>query len=134
MPKSHPMNKRIIVIASIFGILAVVLGAFGAHGIKSRVSADELDTWKTAVGYHFYHTLALLFLAIFSHRKSRLVTVAAYSFSLGIVLFSGSLYLLSAKNILQIGWAQILGPITPVGGLLFITGWVFLLMAAIKNK
>ncbi len=128
------MNKRIIVIASVFGTLAVILGAFGAHGLKKLVSADELDTWNTAVQYQFYHTLAMLFLATFSRFKNRAINAASWFFTSGILLFSGSLYLISAKEILNITNLSFLGPLTPVGGLCFILGWISLLIATIKNK
>jgi uncharacterized membrane protein YgdD (TMEM256/DUF423 family) len=128
------MNKRIIIFASVFGVLAVVLGAFGAHGLKKLVSADELDTWHTAVQYQFYHTLALLFLSTFSRFRSRAINAASWFFTAGILLFSGSLYLLSAKDILNITNVSILGPLTPIGGLMFILGWISLLVATIKNK
>lgn len=128
------MNKRIIIFASLFGILAVILGAFGAHGLKKLISADELATWQTAVQYQFYHTLALLFLATFSRFKSRAINAAAWFFTFGIILFSGSLYILSAKSILNIENVSWIGPVTPIGGLLFILGWISLLVATVKNK
>lgn len=128
------MNKRIIITASLFGILAVILGAFGAHGLKGRIDAGELKTWETAVDYHFYHTLALLFLSTFSRFKCRLINISYWSFTLGILLFSGSLYILAAKDILNITQTSFIGPITPVGGLFFIIGWTTLLLATIKNK
>ncbi|MEJ7692589.1 DUF423 domain-containing protein [Daejeonella sp.] len=128
------MNKRIIVIASVFGILAVVLGAFGAHGLKKLVSAEALDTWHTAVQYQFYHTFAMLFLATFSRFRSRTINAASWFFTIGIVLFSGSLYLISAKDILNIVNLSLLGPLTPIGGLFFILGWISLLVATIRNK
>lgn len=128
------MNKRIIIIASIFGILAVILGAFGAHGLKALITPGELDTWQTAVQYQFYHTLALLFLATFSRFKSRAINAASWFFTLGIVLFSGSLYILSAKALLNITDTSVLGPITPIGGVFFILGWISLLVATVKNK
>ncbi len=128
------MNKRIIIIASVFGILAVILGAFGAHALKVRLSTSELEVWKTAVDYQFYHTLALLFLTTFSPFNSREIKLASWFFSLGIILFSGSLYLISAKEILNISQISVIGPITPIGGLFFILGWISLLIATIKNK
>lgn len=128
------MNKRIIITASLFGILAVVLGAFGAHGLKGRIDADELKTWETAVHYHFYHVLALLFLSTFSRIRSRLINTSYWSFTIGILLFSGSLYILATKNILHITQTSFIGPVTPIGGLFFIIGWTSLLLAAIRNK
>ncbi len=128
------MNKRIIIIASVFGILAVILGAFGAHGLRKLVGPAELDIWNTAVQYQFYHTLALLFLATFSRFKSRAINAASWFFTFGILFFSGSLYVLAAKDILNITQVSFIGPVTPVGGLLFILGWISLLVATIKNK
>lgn len=128
------MNKRIIIFASVFGILAVILGAFGAHSLKKLISTDELGTWQTAVQYQFYHTFALLFLATFSRFKSRAINASSWFFTFGIILFSGSLYILSAKSILNIENVSWIGPITPIGGLLFILGWIGLLVATIKNK
>jgi uncharacterized membrane protein YgdD (TMEM256/DUF423 family) len=128
------MNKRIILTASLFGVLAVVFGAFGAHGLKDKISASELEIWKTAVDYQFYHTLVLLFLASFSRFKSRLINAASYMFTLGIILFSGSLYLLSTRSVTGLEWTNVLGPITPLGGVLFILGWICLFLATLKNK
>lgn len=128
------MNKRIIIIASVFGMLAVILGAFGAHGLKKLVSIDQLDAWHTAVQYQFYHTFAMLFLATFSRFRSRAINAASWFFTAGILLFSGSLYLISAKDILNIDSLSLIGPLTPIGGVFFILGWVSLLVATIKNK
>ena len=128
------MNKRIIIFASVFGILAVIFGAFGAHSLKKLISADELATWNTAVQYQFYHTLALLFLATFSRFPSKAINAASWFFTFGIVFFSGSLYLLSTKAILHLNSVSLLGPLTPIGGLFFILGWISLLVATIKNR
>ncbi|MBC7744149.1 MAG: DUF423 domain-containing protein [Flavobacterium sp.] len=128
------MNKQIILTATFLGILAVVFGAFGAHSLKSVLSSAELKTWETGVQYQFYHVLALLFLSTFSRFKSRLVNTSYWCFTFGIFLFSGSLYILSAKSILGISQTSFIGPITPIGGLFFITGWASLLLATIKNK
>lgn len=128
------MNKRIIIAASSFGMIAVILGAFGAHTLKARLSLSELEIWKTAVDYQFYHTFALLFLATFSKKESRSINLSAWFFSIGILLFSGSLYLISTKEILNITQMGVIGPVTPIGGLFFIMGWISLLVATIKNK
>ncbi|MBC7912935.1 MAG: DUF423 domain-containing protein [Pyrinomonadaceae bacterium] len=127
------MNKQIIITAGFFGLLAVVLGAFGAHALKASLSATDLDTWKTGVSYQFYHTLTLLFLSSFSKYRSRLIIIAFYAFTLGIIFFSGSIYLLSTHNITHIS-TSIIGPFTPLGGLFLILGWISLILAAIKNK
>ncbi len=128
------MNKRIIIIASVFGMLAVILGAFGAHALKTLLDPADLQVWKTAVEYQFYHTLALLFLSTFSRSRSRLINLASWFFALGIILFSGSLYLLAAKDLLNMNQFSFIGPLTPIGGLFFILGWISLLIATLKNK
>lgn len=128
------MNKQIILVASLFGVLAVILGAFGAHGLVGKVEASQLETWKTANQYHFYHTLALLFLSTFSRAKNASIRVAFVAFVLGILLFSGSLYLLSVRNLIGIQSLGVLGPITPLGGLCFIVGWAGLFVAAVRNR
>lgn len=127
------MNKRIVIIASIFGMLAVVMGAFGAHGLRDKISAAELDIWRTAVDYHFYHTLALLFLSRYSKGVSRVINFSFFGFVIGIILFSGSLYLLSTRSITGLDWS-FLGPITPIGGVFMILGWLGLLIATLRTN
>ncbi len=105
------------------GLLAVVLGAFGAHALRSQLDASALGIYETAVQYHFAHSLALLAVALL-HRTAtspRLLGFAGTAFAAGLLLFSGSLYLLSVTGI---RW---LGAITPIGGLSFIAGWSLLL-------
>jgi uncharacterized membrane protein YgdD (TMEM256/DUF423 family) len=127
------MNKQIIVTAAFFGLAAVVLGAFGAHALKASLSANQLDNWRTGVNYQFYHTLALLFLSTVSRLRGRLIKIAYFAFVLGILLFSGSLYLLSLNHLLGIN-TSFLGPLTPLGGFCLIIGWISLLLAALKYK
>jgi uncharacterized membrane protein YgdD (TMEM256/DUF423 family) len=120
------MNKlRWIQFVSLSGALAVALGAFAAHGLEGSLSAKYLATFRTAVLYQFLHTLALMGLICLPDGlvNSRLQTISAQSFALGIVLFSGSLYLLVATGI------SALGMITPLGGLAFIAGWLTLFVA-----
>jgi uncharacterized membrane protein YgdD (TMEM256/DUF423 family) len=128
------MNKQIIITASFLGVLAVIFGAFGAHALKAQLSSAHIETWHTAVQYHFYHVFAILFLSTFTRFKNNLIYISYYLFLFGIVLFSGSLYLLSCREILGWQWIRFLGPVTPVGGLLFIGGWISLALAAIRNK
>ena len=123
--------SRIRQIAAIFGIIAVIFGAFGAHALKAQLSATALENWKTAVNYQFIHALALLLLATL--QTNRFIRLSAWFFALGIVCFSGSLYLLSIREILTINKA-FFGPITPIGGLFFIIGWVFLFFSAFKKN
>lgn len=128
------MNRKIILTASFFGSVAVILGAFGAHGLKNVVAADQLAIWSKGVEYQFYHTFALLFLSTFARFRNKLVDLAYYCFTVGIIFFSGSLYLLATREVLQLSWVNMVGPITPLGGLLLLTGWIFLFFAALKNR
>ena len=128
------MNKRIIITASLFGALAVIAGAFGAHALRALLQPKQLEVWHTAVQYQFYHVFALLFLSTFSRFKNKLIVSTYYLFTFGIIFFSGSLYLLSCRDLLGMPGLIALGPITPIGGLLFIIGWVMLALAAIRNK
>ena len=128
------MNKRIILTAAFFGALAVVLGAFGAHSLKKIVTPESLAIWQKGVEYQFYHTFALLYLSTFARYKHKLISIAFGLFSAGIILFSGSLYLLALKDTNQTSLAEFLGPITPVGGLCLIAGWISLFLAALRDK
>lgn len=131
---NYCMNKKIILVAAFLGMLAVILGAFGAHGLEGKVTDAQLANWKTANQYHFYHTLALLFLSTFSRAKSQSILVSFIAFTVGIFLFSGSLYILSTRHLLGIEEVGILGPITPVGGVCFIVGWIGLFNAALRHR
>ena len=105
----------------IFAGLGVALGAFGAHGLESRLSEDDLSTYETAVQYQMYHAFALLILFTLSHTiPTHKVRMIGWSFVLGILLFSGSLYLYVITGI------SIFGAITPLGGVSFLFGWVIL--------
>ncbi len=128
------MNKRIILTAALFGALAVVLGAFGAHSLKKIVTPDSLVIWQKGVEYQFYHTFALLYLSTFARYKHKLISLSFIFFSSGIILFSGSLYFLALKSVYNLPFTVILGPITPIGGLCFILGWVCLFLAALRDK
>ncbi len=121
----------IIMTAAVFGALAVVLGAFGAHGLKAYLDAQQLENWKTAVSYQFYHTSALLILGLLTPAGQK-APFAFWAFCLGILFFSGSLYLLSTRSITGLS-VSFLGPITPIGGLMFIIGWVGLFISAFRN-
>jgi uncharacterized membrane protein YgdD (TMEM256/DUF423 family) len=105
--------------AAAFGFLAVLLGAFGAHGLESRLTElNRVETWETAVFYHFVHALALLGLSLMPRPSKG----AAYGFIIGILIFSGSLYVLSLTGITK------LGAITPIGGLSMMLGWACLFL------
>jgi uncharacterized membrane protein YgdD (TMEM256/DUF423 family) len=116
------MAKLFITLASFSGMLAVVLGAFGAHALKDKLDAYSLGVFETAVQYHFYHSFALLVVGVIALSQPQTVMLksSGYLFILGLVVFSGSLYLLSITGV---RW---LGAITPLGGLALIGGWACL--------
>ncbi len=120
------MSRLFITLAAGSGLLAVALGAFGAHALKNRLDDYALSVYQTAVQYHFYHSLALLGVGLFClwQPQSVLLRTSGLSFGIGILVFSGSLYLLSFTGL---RW---LGAITPLGGLAFMAGWACLALAA----
>ncbi len=130
------MTRIFLLLACLFGATAVGLGAFGAHILKKLLSEYHLQIFETGVRYQFYHALALIATAILSRYLSRRATRAAgWMFVAGTALFSGSLYFLAFEEVLGLGeFRSILGPMTPIGGLLFIGGWVALLVASTGYK
>jgi uncharacterized membrane protein YgdD (TMEM256/DUF423 family) len=128
------MNRRIVLTASVFGLIAVVFGAFGAHSLKAQIDTSALAIWSKGVEYQFYHVFALLFLAVVPGFTSRYVSLAYWFFTLGILFFSGSLYLLATREILHLSFVNYIGPVTPVGGLMFILGWVCVFLSALREK
>ena len=128
------MLKCFLTAGAVFGGLAIALGAFGAHGLE-RITDDSkiIDGYKTGVQYQVYHALALLLVALLSGKVSQTwMRWAGYCFITGILLFSGSIYLLTFLKIQGSGVTRFIGPVTPLGGLFFIAGWVCLLIAATK--
>jgi len=123
------MDKLFLVIGAGTGFLAVMLGAFGAHGLKNKLSTDMMEVFQTAVQYQFYHTFALCLVGmlLLHWPATNLLKYSGWSFLAGIILFSGSLYVLSFTGI------KILGAITPLGGLFFLVGWFLLAVAVIKT-
>jgi len=123
-------SRSTLLLAAVAGFLAVVLGAFGAHGLEARLGVEGLATWQTATQYHLTHALALLAVGVWQQRTAEDAAAAgrlrgaAVALLTGIVLFSGSLYLLALDGP---GW---LGPVTPLGGVAFMAGWLLLLDAA----
>lgn len=118
-----------LLIGAIYGGLGVVLGAFGAHALKARLEPSMLATWDTAVLYQLVHGLALLLVALIA-RTSNLpgLSLAMWSFAVGVLLFSGSLY------VLALGGPRWLGPVTPLGGAAFIVGWIAIVVAVVRGE
>ncbi|MFM7022009.1 MAG: DUF423 domain-containing protein [Flavobacteriales bacterium] len=129
------MLKKSIILAALFGGLAVMAGAFGAHKLKEILSPADLEVWNKAVLYQFVHTFAILAVGLISKIQfHKTLNYALITFSVGVLFFSGSLYFLAFRNVVDFGGAiNILGPITPLGGSLFIAGWISLLLFGLKH-
>lgn len=124
------MARFFLIIAAVSGFFAVIIGAFAAHGLRQTLTAQALEVVKTGVQYQMYHALALLGVALWlSHKpEAQGLKAGGLAFILGSLLFSGSLYGLA------LGAPRWLGPITPLGGLCFLLGWLLLLVAAWRTK
>ncbi len=129
------MHKSYLIIAALFGALAVALGAFGAHGLKSVTTPDVVEIYETAVRYQFYHTFALLAVGIlYIWFPGKLISLSGLFFIIGVVLFSGSLYLITFLKAADKVISPAIGVITPIGGLFFIAGWLLLLFGLLSKK
>ena len=119
------MVKVFAVLGSAFAMMSVAAGAFGAHALRARLDERALEVWETAASYQMYHGLALLAVAwMVAQTQSTAATVAGWCMTVGVLIFSGALYVLSLSGI---KW---LGAITPIGGVAFIAGWIALIVAA----
>jgi uncharacterized membrane protein YgdD (TMEM256/DUF423 family) len=127
------MERKIALVALLLGFLAIVLGAFGAHALKKYLTEAQLVSFETAVKYQMYHALFLLFVSqtnlIVAEKKQSVFLLIIT----GVILFSGSIYLLTTTNITNIK-TKILGPITPIGGLLLIAGWILMFYNIFAKK
>ena len=128
------MRKTFIRIGSLAAMTAVILGAFGAHSLEEHLQPEHLETFETGVRYQFYHSFAIIIVGMLLYnRKTNLLRISGWLFTIGILFFSGSLYLLAVRATmnLNISWV---GPITPLGGLLFISGWVCLFVSTYQDN
>ncbi len=127
------MSKRFIQYGCVLAIISIILGAFGAHAIKKSVEPDAFATFETGVRYQFYHTFAILVVGVLYRRMpGKLMEWAGILFLSGILLFSGSLYLLTYLNTTENAGLKGVGAITPLGGLCFIAGWICLFIQTFK--
>jgi uncharacterized membrane protein YgdD (TMEM256/DUF423 family) len=110
--------KLLLTLGGLYGLLGVLLGAFGAHGLRDRLDPSQLNSWQTAVQYQLFHALALILVSVwFLYSGAHILRYAGGLFALGIMLFSGSIYVLVLTS------ASWLGPVTPLGGLTLMAGW-----------
>lgn len=127
------MNKKLLILGSVFGLFAVIIGAFAAHGLKLKISSSALQSFETGVRYQMYHAFLLFFLANINMLTEKIKNIIFYLILFGVILFSGSIYLL-ATNILTSFDFKIIGFLTPIGGLFFIAAWILLIIRLLKLK
>ncbi|MDF2447880.1 MAG: Membrane protein [Bacteroidota bacterium] len=134
------MKLHKLIPIGLLGALAVALGALGAHFLKGKLSSglittDLLNGFDTAVRYQIYHVVSMFGLFLFSqHSNNKFISWAFNCFLIGIILFSGSLYFLCTRHLLGADWLKILGPVTPIGGLFFVAGWVFIALIGFQKR
>lgn len=119
---------RTVLLAALFGLLGVGAGAFGAHGLESRVSAEQLEWWGTAARYQQIHAVALLLVGWSAGGWSRWKSQAAWCFTLGMIVFAGTLYAMT------LGGPRVLGAVTPIGGILLMLGWISVGVDAVTRR
>ncbi len=127
------MYRKGILLAAFIGLTAIILGAFGAHALKKVLTADQLISFETGVRYQMYYALFLLSVAIIPFLSKKSKNTISWFAVLGILLFSGSIYVLALQNVLGFN-AWFLGPVTPVGGVLLIISWALLFVYSLKQK
>ncbi|MBP6754720.1 MAG: DUF423 domain-containing protein [Bacteroidia bacterium] len=127
------MDKKIISTGALFGMIAIILGAFGAHALKKVLSLEQLSTFETGVRYQMYHALFLLFIGLVNDLSQKDKKTIYFLVLFGVILFSGSIYLLATNDLTSFDFKTI-GFVTPIGGLLLILAWGVLLMNFINKK
>ena len=127
------MDKKILVTAVFIGLLAIILGAFGAHALKKTLSVEQLQSFEVGVRYQMYHALFLLFVGTFTFLGEKERSIIFYLTIVGVLFFSGSIYLLATNTITNLK-TKFLGPVTPIGGLFLVSAWVYLFYAVLSKK
>lgn len=127
------MNKKIVIIGAILIVIAIILGAFGAHALKERLDVNQLASFETGVRYQIYHGFALLILGLNTSKFTFDLKWVSSFLLLGTILFSGSIYGLSFQPVLEMK-LSFLGPVTPLGGMLMIIGWTILIVQLMRQK
>lgn len=127
------MKQIVLVIGGIYGMLSIILGAFGAHAFKNLLTTDKLDSFEVGVRYQMYHAIVLLVIGLFLNFETSIEKWIAWSIIIGTFLFSVSIYLLAFSEYWNMN-LKFLGPITPLGGLFMIIGWALLIISFVKTK
>ncbi|MBE7443250.1 MAG: DUF423 domain-containing protein [Flavobacteriales bacterium] len=128
------MDKSSLAKGATLGCIAVIFGALGAHALKEVLLPEQLLSFETGVRYQMYHALAIIVLAVVvKNKSSKLLVTAVNLFFWGVILFSGSIYLLTLKTILAADFLKFVGPITPIGGIILVFGWILLIWEGVRG-
>ena len=127
------MDRKVLSTGAILGMIAIILGAFGAHALKKILSIEQLATFETGVRYQMYHALFLLFIGLIKNMQKKKKKAIYFLVLFGVILFSGSIYLLATNNLTPFDF-KIIGFVTPIGGLLLIMAWMVLLLNIMNKK
>ncbi|HRN40597.1 MAG TPA: DUF423 domain-containing protein [Vicingus sp.] len=128
------MDKSSLAKGATLGCIAVIFGALGAHALKEELLPEQLLSFETGVRYQMYHALAIIVLAVVvKNKSSKLLVTAVNLFFWGVILFSGSIYLLTLKTILAADFLKFVGPITPIGGIILVFGWILLIWEGVRG-
>ena len=126
------MERKILSVASLLGMIAIILGAFGAHALKKVLSIEQLNTFETGVKYQMYHALFLLFVGTTSALSDKVKKAILSLVIVGVLFFSGSIYLLATNDLTSFDF-KVIGFVTPIGGLLLISSWIWLFVEVYKK-
>lgn len=128
------MKQKLKILGAVFGITAVIIGAFGAHGLEGKIDTDSISSFETGVKYQMYHALLLVILGFNLKSHSKHIKAIFYLFLFGIICFSFSIYFLSTNSLTSFFDFTSIALITPLGGTLLILGWFFIILNFIKEK
>ncbi|MGE0561488.1 MAG: DUF423 domain-containing protein [Flavobacteriales bacterium] len=128
------MDKSTLIKGAALGCVAVIFGALGAHALKNYLTPNQLNSFETGVRYQMYHAILLVSLALFIKKStSKYISTAINLMFFGVILFSGSIYLLTLKSMFTLEFLKFAGPITPIGGILLVVGWLLLIIEGLKK-
>jgi uncharacterized membrane protein YgdD (TMEM256/DUF423 family) len=128
------LDKRILIIATLFMLLGIIFGALGAHALEKVLTVEQLASYEVGVKYQIYHGIALLALVALTQKLNFTLKLIYRFLIIGVIIFSGSIYALVFQNLIGVKLGMLFGPLTPIGGLLMITGWLLFLIKLLKTK
>jgi len=129
------MRNLFLRFGSLLALIALALGALGSHALEELLEPERIETFEIGVRYHFYHAFATLFVALMlNFGKKPLLILSGWLFIIGVFLFSGSIYLLALQDVINSLPVSILGPLTPIGGVLFMAGWIVLFLSSFQQR